>query len=222
MVRGLLAGQKTEDTPNARGIWGLYGSFDYISPYLFRVSSTALSLGTTRQFELSPDVAMQGSLLGGVGYGAAGTTTVIPSTPTDAAIRDYHFGVTPQALLTLRYIIGDRAMFDMTSRYYYVSGVGSDDSRGSSGSSTATRRDVPDQGRERDRAAVRLRPESDVRHAADEGEPGRNDHYRLHGARRPPVRHGELALTAPPGVGKSSRVNAFFPGVQVVPWQLPV
>jgi hypothetical protein len=38
--------------------------------------------------------------------------------------------VTPQALLALRLIFGDRAMIDLTSRYYYVSGVGSDDSRG--------------------------------------------------------------------------------------------
>ena len=26
-----------------RGIWGLYGSYDYISPQTFRISSTALS-----------------------------------------------------------------------------------------------------------------------------------------------------------------------------------
>ena len=131
MVRGLLAGEKTKDGPNSRGIWGLYGSFDYISPYLFRVSSTALSLGTTRQYDLSPGVALQGSFLGGVGYGAAGSTSVIASTPTNAAIRDYHFGVAPQALLALRLMLGDRAMLDMTARDYYVTGVGSDDSRGS-------------------------------------------------------------------------------------------
>jgi Domain of unknown function (DUF3943) len=130
MVRGLLAGQKTPDSPNSRGIWGLYGSYDYISPFLFRVSSTALSLGTTRQYNFGPSVAVQSSFLAGVGYGAAGTTTVIPSTPTNAAIRDYHFGVTPQGLLALRLIMGTAAMLDMTARYYYVSGVGSDDSRG--------------------------------------------------------------------------------------------
>jgi hypothetical protein len=130
MVRGLLAGQKTEDTDNQRGIWGFYGSYDYISPHLFRVSSTALSLGTTRQYNMGGNVALQGSFLTGVGYGAAGTTTVIPSTPTNAAIRDYHFGVTPQGMLSLRLIMGESAMLDMTSRYYYVSGVGSDDSRG--------------------------------------------------------------------------------------------
>ena len=131
MLRGLLRGVKTSQTGNSSGIWGLYGSYDYISPFLFRVSSTAVSLGTTQQYWLVPGLALQGSLLGGVGYGAAGSTTVIPSTPTNAAIRDYHFGVTPQALLALRFIAADRVMLDMAGREYYVSGLGSDDAHGS-------------------------------------------------------------------------------------------
>jgi hypothetical protein len=131
MVRGLLIGRKTAETASSRGIWGLYGTYDYISPFLFRVSSTAVSLGTTRQYWIVPGLALQGSLLGGVGYGAAGTTTVIPSTPTNAAIRDYHFGVTPQSLLALRTIVGDRLMIDVDGRGYYVSGLGSDDVHGS-------------------------------------------------------------------------------------------
>jgi hypothetical protein len=116
MIRGLLIGRKTADRARSRGIWGLYGSYDYISPYSFRVSSTAVSLGTTRQYWLIPGLALQGSMLGGVGYGAAGSTTVIPSTPTNAAIRDYHFGVTPQALLAVRLIAGDRATLDVAAR----------------------------------------------------------------------------------------------------------
>jgi hypothetical protein len=131
MLRGLLIGRKTADVARSRGIWGLYGSYDYISPYLFRVSSTAVSLGTTRQYWIRPGFALQGSMLGGVGYGAAGSTTVIPSTPTNAAIRDYHFGVTPQALVTVRLLTGDRVMIDLAAREYYVSGLGSDDIRGS-------------------------------------------------------------------------------------------
>jgi hypothetical protein len=131
MIRGLLRGAATAPTANSRGIWGLYGSYDYISPALFRVSSTAASLGTTRQYWLTPALALQGSALGGVGYGAAGSTEIIPSTPTNAAIRDYHFGITPQALLTLRFIAGDRFMLDLAGREYYVSGLGSDDTRGS-------------------------------------------------------------------------------------------
>jgi hypothetical protein len=131
MIRGLLKGTATGETSHSRGIWGLYGTYDYISPYLFRVSSTALSLGTTQQVWIARGLALQSSLLGGVGYGAAGTTTVIPSTSTSEEIRDYHFGVTPQALLALRFIAGDRVMLDADAREYYVSGLGSDDVHGS-------------------------------------------------------------------------------------------
>jgi uncharacterized protein DUF3943 len=131
MIRGLLKGTKTAARANSRGIWGLYGSYDYISPYLFRVSSTAVSLGTTRQYWLAPGLALQGTVLGGVGYGAAGSTTIVPSTPTNAAIRDYHVGVTPQGLATLRFIVGDRAMIDLAGREYFVTGLGSDDIHGS-------------------------------------------------------------------------------------------
>ncbi len=131
MLRGLLVGRPTCATANLRGIWGLYGSYDYISPNLFRVSSTALSLGTTQQYRLAPDLALQGSLLGGVGYGAAGSQAGIVTTSAAEATRDYHFGITPQTLGALRLIVGDRAILDLTARGYYVSGLGSDDTHGS-------------------------------------------------------------------------------------------
>lgn len=131
MLRGLLIGSKLADHANSRGIWGLYGSYDYISPNLFRVSSTALSLGTTRQDWAGPHVAVQTSILGGAGYGAAGSSVGIPSTPTNEAIRDYHYGVTPQALAALRVIAGNRVMFDFGAREYYITGLGSDDTQGS-------------------------------------------------------------------------------------------
>jgi hypothetical protein len=44
--------------------------------------------------------------------------------------RDYHFGVAPQGLLGLRLILGDRAMFDLTGRAYYLTGMGGEDPGG--------------------------------------------------------------------------------------------
>jgi hypothetical protein len=125
LLRGLLYGKQYQAGNDYRGIWGLYGSYDYISPALFRVSTTALSLGTTGQYWLAPGIALQGSLLGGVGFGAAGTT------PTVSGERDYHYGVTPQGLLALRLLFGDRSALDLAARGYYVSGTGSDNSHGS-------------------------------------------------------------------------------------------
>lgn len=110
----MLLGKAYTSGDTTRGIWGLFGSYDYISPQVFRVSSTALSLGTVWQSWLSEDIALQGTLLGGAGYGAAGS---IQRTEE----RDYHYGTTPQALVALRLIYANRLMFDVTGREYYVS-----------------------------------------------------------------------------------------------------
>ncbi|QWV94253.1 DUF3943 domain-containing protein [Geomonas oryzisoli] len=119
-VRGLLKGTTYEVGRDYRGIWGLYGSYDYISPYLFRVSSTALSVGTTGQYWIGPGVALQGSLLGGVGFGATGLESDVVEE------RGYHYGATPQVLLATNFLFGDRAMVELTGRYYYVSSLGPD------------------------------------------------------------------------------------------------
>lgn len=123
MIRGLLLGKDYEVGNSYRGIWGLYGGYDYISPHIFRVSSTSFSLGTTYQWWLSRAVALQGSALGGIGYAAAGNVTQVGQ-------RDYHYGVAPQGLLGLRLILGDKAMFDLTGRAYYLTGVGGADPGG--------------------------------------------------------------------------------------------
>lgn len=117
LTRGLLFGVPYEKGNDYRGVWGLYGSYDYISPQIFRVSSTAASFGTTAQWWLAKRVALQGTGMGGLGFGAAGTTS-------GSGERNYHYGATPQALLALRLILGERIMFDTTAREYYVSNVG--------------------------------------------------------------------------------------------------
>jgi hypothetical protein len=124
ITRGLLLGKKYEVGDDFRGVWGLYGSFDYISPQVFRVSSTALSLGTTGQWWLTRAIALQGSALGGIGYGAGGIIHPIED-------RDYHYGATAQVLLAARLIFGDKAMLDMRGREYYISGLGATQTDGS-------------------------------------------------------------------------------------------
>ena len=116
-VRGLLLGTGYELGNDYRGLWGLFGSFDYLSPQVFRLSTTALGLGTVGQWWLSRAVALQGTVLGGVGFGAAGTVG-------DQAERDYHYGIIPEVLLGLRAIFGERVMIDATGRQYYVAGKG--------------------------------------------------------------------------------------------------
>lgn len=114
LARGLLFGRGYAAGESTRGVWGLYASYDYASPQVFRVSSVAVSLGTTWQTWLGRSVAVQGTVLGGGGYAGAGTF----HRPGN---RDYHYGFTPEGLTDLRLIFGDRAMLDVTGREYYVS-----------------------------------------------------------------------------------------------------
>jgi hypothetical protein len=112
-TRGLLVG-KTYGGNN--GVWGLYGSYDFIKPDVFRVSSTALSLGTTGQWRAGA-VTLQSTILAGVGYGAAGTNEGL------TADRDYHYGLTPQSLVATRLIFGKVAALDVNARGYRISTV---------------------------------------------------------------------------------------------------
>jgi len=117
LTRGLLLGKDYEVGDDYRGVWGLYGIYDYIAPQTFRVSSTAAALGTTAQWTLSDAMAIQGTGLVGAGYTAVGTTR-------STSDNDYHYGISPQGLLALRLIFGERAALDLTAREYFVSHVG--------------------------------------------------------------------------------------------------
>jgi Domain of unknown function (DUF3943) len=123
MTRGMLIGTDYAYGKDYRGIWGLYGIYDYIAPQTYRVSSTALGLGTTGQYWLTKSIALQGSLIGGVGYAAVGTTR-------STAENDYHYGLAPQGLASLRVIFGERASLDVTGREYFVSNVAAADRGG--------------------------------------------------------------------------------------------
>ena len=122
--RGLLYGTDYALGDKYRGVWGLYGTYDYIAPQVFRISTSALALGTTAQWWLGEKVALQGTALAGVGYGSAGTIDGVGE-------RDYHNGITPNGLAATRLIFADRASFDLELRDYYVSGLASAESEGS-------------------------------------------------------------------------------------------
>lgn len=118
LTRGMLVGQSYEKGQDFRGIWGLYGSYDYISPQTYRISSTALSLGTTAQWWLSQSVALQGTAMLGAGYAAVGTLR-------GGASGEYHYGVAPQALVAARVLFGNKVALEVTAREYFVNNVGS-------------------------------------------------------------------------------------------------
>jgi len=117
-IRGLLAGTDYAWGENYRGVWGLFGGYEYLSPQVFRLAATNLSLGTVAQWWLSRTVALQGTVLGGAGFGAAGTVG-------DKDERDYRFGIIPHAIVGARLIFSDLAMLEAQGRQYWVVGVGS-------------------------------------------------------------------------------------------------
>jgi hypothetical protein len=116
-IRGLLAGAPYEWGEHYRGVWGLFGGYEYLSPQVFRLATTNLGLGTVGQGWLTGTVAVQGTALGGLGFGAAGTVG-------DPEERDYRYGLVPHALVGLRLIFSDLAMVEVQGRHYWVVGVG--------------------------------------------------------------------------------------------------
>jgi hypothetical protein len=101
-----------------------YGIYDYLSPQFFRVSTTAVSGGTSFERWLSPGLLMQVTALGGVGYAAVQTIN-------GANDRDYHYGMTPQAVGTLRLVVAaNRVSIDASARQYFVTGVAGFDTPG--------------------------------------------------------------------------------------------
>ncbi|MEO8938408.1 MAG: DUF3943 domain-containing protein [Burkholderiaceae bacterium] len=126
MTRGTLLARPYDLGSRYRGIVGVYGSYDYIAPPTFRISSTALSLGTTGQWNASDGITLQGSALFGVGYAAIGGVR-------SSDDLDYQYGVTPQSLLSVRAIVANKLSIDLTERDYYVSRIAAGD-RGGHGS----------------------------------------------------------------------------------------
>ena len=114
---GLLLGNGYDLGKYYRGIWGLYGSYSYMAPQIFRLASTALSLGTSGQWRVTDSLAVQGTGLLGVGYATVSTIGGISDE------RANQYGVAPQALLSLRLILGERASIDLTAREFFVADV---------------------------------------------------------------------------------------------------
>ena len=117
LTRGLLIGTDYRVGERYRGIWGLYGSYDYLAPQVFRLASTALSLGTTAEWRVAPRVTLRGTGLFGVGFATVSTVNAVADETAN------HYGVAPQSSLVLRLIMGERASLDLIGREYYVSRV---------------------------------------------------------------------------------------------------
>ena len=116
-IHGLLLGS-TYGSGRARGLWGLFGTYDYLTPQAYRASSSALGLGTTGQLPLGRDVVLTGSGILSLGFGAGGTLTE----DLVSGNRDYHFGAQAVAYLHGKLIFRDSLALEAGARQYFTSG----------------------------------------------------------------------------------------------------
>jgi hypothetical protein len=110
--RGLLFGAPYQAGDRLSGIAGLYGGYDYLSPQLFRIASTGLTLGSNLQWRLAPALTLQAHGSGGIGYTSTGTVRA-------SAAGQYTYGFAPQAMLSLRLIGGDKLALDLGERAFF-------------------------------------------------------------------------------------------------------
>jgi hypothetical protein len=122
--RGLLFGAPYGHGKHVRGIAGLYGSYDYLSPQLFRIASTGVSLGTNAQVWLARDLALQVHFSTGIGYTATGTIR-----PNSGG--QYHYGFAPLNMTGLRLIYGDKLSLDLSTSAFLTGKLTSPDTDGS-------------------------------------------------------------------------------------------
>ena len=111
-TRGLVFGAPYEAGRNLQGIAGIYGSYDFLAPQLFRVASTGVTLGTNVQYWLTDTVVLQAH--GSAGYGYTSTGTIRANVDGQ-----YHYGFAPQAMLSARLLLGDRLTLDGTAREFF-------------------------------------------------------------------------------------------------------
>lgn len=122
-VRGMLLGSDYEFGNGGRGLQGLFGSYDYLSPGPFRVASTSLGYGTTASAPVWSGAELRLTSILGIGFGAAGTVA------DDFEDRDYHHGVMPQALLDLQLLQSRMVTLQATLRDFVTFGVASSSGR---------------------------------------------------------------------------------------------
>lgn len=116
-IHGLLLGS-AYGSGTARGLWGLFGTYDYLTPQAYRASSSALGLGTTGQLPLGRDLVLIGSGILSLGFGAGGTLTE----DLVSGNRDYHFGAQAVAYLAGKLVFRDRLALEAGARQYFTSG----------------------------------------------------------------------------------------------------
>jgi hypothetical protein len=120
-IRGLLLGSRFGTTAGRlRGVWGLFGDYDYAAPAIVRASAVGVGPGFIFQLETLPRLYLQaGGLLGVSPFAAAGQ--LLDVSPDLG--RDYHVGPGLQSILDLRLLRPGWFQLELSARNWLVVGV---------------------------------------------------------------------------------------------------
>ncbi|MGQ0505914.1 MAG: DUF3943 domain-containing protein, partial [Myxococcaceae bacterium] len=118
-VRGLLlGGQFGKPESSTRGLWGMFGLYDFGANNIVRVSSVGLGMGTTIHSQLTDGLYFRGTaIVGALGFAAAGSLGIDPEKD-----RDYHIGPGVQGILEGRFILARRWELSLRGRIWAVNG----------------------------------------------------------------------------------------------------
>ena len=118
--RGLLLGTSFGGRRTSiRGVWGLFGQYDYSGASLVRVSSVGVGVGASLQARLSTNNFLQATgVFSGVPFATAGSLDL-----DEELYRDYHIGPGAQAALELRFINRDVGWLRIVARNWFVVGA---------------------------------------------------------------------------------------------------
>lgn len=120
-IRGLLQGQPfSARRGSLRGVWGLFGAYDYAAPAIVRASAVGLGPGVSLQVEPGAGWYLQvSSLVAGSPFVAAGQLREID--PDQG--RDYHVGPGLQLVADLRLFRPRTLLVELIVRNWLVAGV---------------------------------------------------------------------------------------------------
>lgn len=119
-LRGLLYG-RSFGGDRLRGMWGLFGNYDYFSPSLVRVAAAGAGPGTTMQLRLSRRSFLQATYVASFApVAAAGIVEGVGS-------RDYHFGPGTSQIAELRLGTEHLGALTLTNRSFAVFDVATDE-----------------------------------------------------------------------------------------------
>ncbi|WPB76606.1 DUF3943 domain-containing protein [Archangium violaceum] len=116
-LRGLLFGKAFQPKPWAHGLIGVFGSYDYSTLPLLRVSTSAVGPGLAMDVDMGAGVTLQGTVLAApIFFGGAGAITAT------SGERDFRAGGGAQGLLELRLLLRDSGSINAGARNYFIRG----------------------------------------------------------------------------------------------------